>query len=76
MGFLKPKSPAPTPVPTAEPIGAQASVTEEEVDPAKKKKELLKTGKSSLTVQLKKDNAGLNVGTDSSAGSGLSVGGS
>lgn len=75
MGFMKPKAPAPTPVPTAEPLTTQASVTEEEVDPTKKKKELQRTGKSSLTVALKKTDSGLNVGTTSGTGAGLSVGG-
>lgn len=76
MGFLKPKAPAPPEVPTAEPLVAQVTATEDVTDATKKKKDLLRTGKSSLTVQLKKDTAGLNIGNSPTTNNGLSVGGS
>lgn len=75
MGFMKPKAPAPTPVPTAEPAVAQAVVDQAEADKTLKKKQQLRAGKSTLTVGLKPD-AGLNTGsTTTGSSSGLSVGG-
>lgn len=83
MGFMKPKAPAPTPVPTspiptAEPLTAQQqavqkTVQEQEADATLKKKKQLKAGKSSLTVGLD-STSGVNVGTPEKQ-AGLSVGG-
>lgn len=74
MGFMKPKAPAPTPVPSVEPLSAQQTVDEVGTDKTLKKKQQLRAGKSALTVGLKQT-SGVNVGTPEKQ-SGLSVGGS
>lgn len=77
MGFMKPKEPAPAPVPTVpsvEPLTVQQNVDEAETDKTLKKKQQLRAGKSALTVGLKQT-SGVNVGTPEKQ-SGLSVGGS
>lgn len=73
MGFMKPKAPAPTPVPTVEPLSVQQNVDEAETDKTLKKKQQLRAGKSALTVGLKQT-SGVNVGVPDKQ-SGLSVGG-
>lgn len=74
MGFVKPKAPAPAPVPSVEPLTVQQNVDEAETDKTLKKKQQLRAGKSALTVGLKQT-SGVNVGTPEKQ-SGLSVGGS
>lgn len=79
MGFMKPKAPAPAPVPSAptsiEPAVAQAVTQDQaEADKVLKKKQQLRAGKSALTVGLKAD-SGINTGGTSTNSSGLAVGG-
>lgn len=69
---MKPKAPAPTPVPTLDPAMSEQAVTPTESDTELKKKRQIRAGKSGLTVGLG-NTSGINV--DTTKQSGLSVGG-